>query len=121
MIGFLSFLLILQVMMIIWSVSIARVAIRVLKGNSAEDIRSDDEEEEEADGEELEREIQPLEEEVGVEAIDLKGWARRTGIGGVSTSSSVMEEEGHRLTACVEDARVDADIDADVQSVQAID
>ncbi len=90
MLGFLSYLLILQVMMIMWSVFIIRVAMRVLKGNSAEDIRSDEEGEEYGEEEEFEyEEAQPLEEEVGVEAIDLKGWERRTGVKRAASSSGV--------------------------------
>jgi acyl-CoA-dependent ceramide synthase len=86
MFGFLSCLLFLQVMMIMWFVVIIRIAMRVLKGNSAEDLRSDEEGEEE----EFEyEEAQPLEEEVGVEAIDLKGWERRTGVKRAANSSSV--------------------------------
>lgn len=73
-------------MMIMWFVVIIRIAMRVLKGNSAEDLRSDEEGEEE----EFEyEEAQPLEEEVGVEAIDLKGWERRTGVKRAANSSSV--------------------------------
>ncbi|KAF3481579.1 uncharacterized protein GIQ15_04338 [Arthroderma uncinatum] len=97
MIGFLSFLLILQVMMMIWSVSIIRVAIRVLKGNGAEDIRSDDEEDEGDEEEEHKDEAQPREEEVGVETIGLKDWVRRAGIGGGASSTSVrLSGQGHR-------------------------
>jgi len=90
MFGFLSYLLILQVMMFMWSVFIIRVAVRVLKGNSAEDIRSDEEEEEDEEQEEFEyEEAQPIEEEVGVEAIDLKGWKRRTGVKRAASSSGI--------------------------------
>ena len=75
MLGFLSYLLILQVMMIIWSVFIVRVAMCVLQGHSAEDISGDDEGAEDVEEEEdFEFEVaQPLEEEVRVEAINLKG------------------------------------------------
>jgi len=66
---------------------ILRVAIRVLRGGDADDVRSDDEADEELDIEvekfdpsyqvvndvEPEPEPQPYEEEVGVEAINLKG------------------------------------------------
>ena len=70
---------------------IVRVAINVLKGGEADDVRSDDEgdadEEEEmteklmfAMEEQLEEfdEPQPFEEEVGVEAINLKGRTSNT-------------------------------------------
>jgi acyl-CoA-dependent ceramide synthase len=95
MLGFLSYLLVLQVMMVIWSVFIMRVAVRVLNGNSAEDIRSDEEGEEEEEEEEFEyEEAQPIEEEVGVEAIDLRGWKRRTG-GKSAAGSSGISLSGH--------------------------
>lgn len=78
--GFLGCLLVLQAITIFWFFMIVQVAIRVLKGAGAEDIRSDDEEGEGED-EDYEYEVaQPYEEEVGVEAIDLKNWERRTGV-----------------------------------------
>lgn len=90
MFGFLSYLLILQVMMVIWSTFIVQVAVRVLQGNSAEDIRSDDEGGEGEEEEESEyEEVQPLEKEVGVEAIDLKGWERRHAVKRAASSSGV--------------------------------
>jgi acyl-CoA-dependent ceramide synthase len=89
--GFLSCLLFLQVILIIWFGMVLRVAVRVLSGGSADDVRSDDEGgEEEEDEEEFEyEEAQVLEEEVGVEAIDLKGWERRTGVKRPASSSAV--------------------------------
>lgn len=92
MFSFLSYLLFLQVMMIMWFVVIIRVAMRVLKGDSAEDLRSDAEEEEE---ESKYEKAQPLEEEVGVEAIDLKGWERRNSAKRAATSSSGVSLSGH--------------------------
>jgi acyl-CoA-dependent ceramide synthase len=86
--GFLSALLFLQGLTIMWFMMILRVAISVLKGGQADDVRSDDEGEEEEEDEEeeelidnkilrtiaqLDEEPQPYEEEVGVEAINLKG------------------------------------------------
>ncbi|RDL33014.1 uncharacterized protein BP5553_08453 [Venustampulla echinocandica] len=95
MLGFLSYLLILQVMMLVWSVFIIRVAVRVLNGKGAEDIRSDNEEEENGEEEEFEyEEARPLEEEVGVEAIDLTAWERRTAVK-MATSSSGASLPGH--------------------------
>ncbi|KAI8629877.1 longevity-assurance protein [Xylariaceae sp. FL1651] len=90
--GFLSYLLLLQAVMIPWSVSIVRVAVRVVRGDSAEDVRSDDEEEEEAVAEEENRKLekaQLVEEEVGVEAIDFEAWKRRSGIKESTRSSGV--------------------------------
>ncbi|KAK7984633.1 hypothetical protein PG990_013399 [Apiospora arundinis] len=88
--GFLGCLLFLQVITIAWFITIIQVAIRVLKGGAADDVRSDDEGEEEEEEEEYEyEEAQPLEEEVGVEAIDLKNWERRTGVKRASSSSGV--------------------------------
>lgn len=81
--GFLSTLLFLQGITIVWFAMIARVAISVIRGKPADDVRSDDEaeEEEELENEELlkideqldDAEHAPFEEEVGVEAINLKG------------------------------------------------
>lgn len=70
--GFLNCLLGLQVLTIFWFFMIINVAIRVVKGDGADDTRSDDERDENELETEYE-EAQPLEEEVGVEAIDLKG------------------------------------------------
>jgi acyl-CoA-dependent ceramide synthase len=79
---FLSMLLFLQCLTIMWFFLIVRVAIKVFKGAPAEDVRSDNEGEGEAEAEDefVYEEAQPLEEEVGVEEIDLKNWERRTGV-----------------------------------------
>lgn len=79
--SFLGLLLALQVITLIWFGMIMRVAWNVLKGNSADDSRSEDEGEEEAEDEgvdvldgtnESSRPVQqPLEEEVTVEALHL--------------------------------------------------
>jgi very-long-chain ceramide synthase len=88
--GFLFCLLALQVITIMWFFMIIQVAIRVLSGSGADDVRSDDEDGEEEEEEEFEyEEAEPLEEEVGVEAIDLKNWERRTGVKRTATSSGV--------------------------------
>ncbi|KAI9675525.1 MAG: sphingosine N-acyltransferase lag1 [Trizodia sp. TS-e1964] len=92
--GFLAGLLALQVLMVIWFVMICKVAWKVINGGQAEDSRSDDEdaeedaeEEEEEEGDEEEEKKKrallhqdkpssaflPLEEECGVESINLKG------------------------------------------------
>jgi acyl-CoA-dependent ceramide synthase len=81
--GFLSALLFLQCITLVWFSMIVRVAVSVLRGNDADDVRSDDEgdHEEEVEYEEIpktverleEDELLPFEEEVGVEAINLKG------------------------------------------------
>lgn len=83
--GFLTFLLALEVVICTWSFFIVRVTVRVLKGSPAEDVRSEDETEEEKEhdegGEEqVEYEMVEalcVEEDVGVESIDLKAWERR--------------------------------------------
>lgn len=81
--------------MIMWFAMIVRVAIRVLKGSSAEDVRSDSEMEEEEEEEEVEyAEAEPIEEEVGVEGIDLKQWERRTG-GKRAQNSTGISLPGH--------------------------
>jgi very-long-chain ceramide synthase len=88
--GFLSALLFLQGITIFWFCMIIQVAIRVIKGAGADDSRSDDEAEEYEEEDEFEyAEAQPLEEEVGVEDIDLKGWERRTGVKRAASSSGV--------------------------------
>ena len=81
--GFLSALLFLQGITLLWFSMIVKVAINVLRGGEADDSRSDDEgdaEEDLKDEEDLKQsqpllqaELPPFEEEVGVEAINLKG------------------------------------------------
>ncbi|RDL40824.1 Uncharacterized protein BP5553_00803 [Venustampulla echinocandica] len=80
--GFLGALLFLQVITIMWFVMICRVALQVIRGGQADDTRSDDEGEEEEEIEDErhaaleqmgEKVPQPYEEEVGVEAINLRG------------------------------------------------
>jgi acyl-CoA-dependent ceramide synthase len=77
--GFLGALLFLQAITIMWFCMIIKVVIRVLRGNPAEDIRSDDEDEEIKLLDDVDHkstsplELPPYEEEVGVEAINLKG------------------------------------------------
>lgn len=92
--SFLSVLLFLQAITIMWFTMIVQVALRVLRGGGADDVRSDDEGDEvDDDGEDLEgggaearvgdfvyEEARPFEEDVGVEDIDLKNWERRTGV-----------------------------------------
>ena len=78
--AFKSLLVVLQVITCVWFGMIMKIAVRVIKGGAAEDSRSDDEEEaakEEgsAQGENT-ADFIPLEEDVGVEAINLKGHTR---------------------------------------------
>ncbi|KAH6643413.1 TLC domain-containing protein [Truncatella angustata] len=87
--GFLSFLMALQVITLSWFCLILKLVIRVIRGGSADDPRSDDEAGEEEEEEFEYEEAQPLEEEVGVEAIDLKNWERRTGVKRSAASSGV--------------------------------
>lgn len=89
--AFLTPLLMLQVITMVWFTMIIRVAIKVIRGDGAEDTRSDDEavdEEDEDEDEFVYEEAQPLE-EVGVEALDLKNWERRTGVKRQASSSGV--------------------------------
>ncbi|EFQ32292.1 TLC domain-containing protein [Colletotrichum graminicola] len=96
--GFLTFLLALEVVICAWSFFIIRVTVRVLKGSPAEDVRSDvevDEEEEEVVEYE---EVEAIEEDVGVESIDLKSWERSSAkkesssrVSGVRTHSGRKE------------------------------
>lgn len=85
--GFLGALGFLQVLTVFWFFLIIQVAIRVISGISADDIRSDDEED-------LEYEAPQLL-EVHVEDIDLKGWKCRVGVKRAATSSGVSLS-GHR-------------------------
>ncbi|KJR86123.1 Acyl-CoA-dependent ceramide synthase [Sporothrix schenckii 1099-18] len=108
--GFLSMLLFLELIIIVWFFMIVQVAIRVVRGSGADDSRSDDEngdeeeEEEEADNDDFvsggdgnghTQQAEPLEEEVGVEALDLKGWERRTGVKRVASTSTGVSLPGH--------------------------
>lgn len=69
--GFLVFLLALELVICAWSFFILCVAARVLKGGSAEDVRSDDDDEGQAE------EVELVAMEVGVEAIGLTAAAAR--------------------------------------------
>ncbi|KAH8157671.1 hypothetical protein CIB48_g10574 [Xylaria polymorpha] len=88
-IGFLSYLLLLQAIMVPWSWAIVQVALRVVRGDSAEDVRSDDEEEEDEvdDDGKIEFANAQLVEEVGAEVIDFDAWKRRHGIKQTARSS----------------------------------
>ena len=93
---FLTMLLSLQVIFIIWFWMILNVAWRVITGSGAEDSRSDneesDEEEVETAQEETLMEMNPLEEEVGVEELSFGarlGNSTRVFKKGSSTSSGV--------------------------------
>ncbi|KAK4180642.1 sphingosine N-acyltransferase [Triangularia setosa] len=89
--GFLTFLLALEVVICAWSFFIIRVTVRVLKGASAEDVRSDVEAEE-TEVEYYEEEVEAVEEDVGVDSIDLKAWERRNAkkhMGSKATASGV--------------------------------
>ncbi|KAH0490805.1 hypothetical protein TgHK011_002257 [Trichoderma gracile] len=55
--GFFVYLAVLEGLMLIWGYSILQVAIRVLRGHNADDVRSEDEKEE---GEDLPRELEGL-------------------------------------------------------------
>ena len=89
--SFLSVLSFLQVLTLVWFFMIIRVAVKVIKGTGATDSRSDDEAE---DGEEFEyAEAEPLEEEVGIEDIDLHAWERRAGV--KRQSSTGVSLPGH--------------------------
>lgn len=94
---FLALLLTLQAVCIFWFAMIVNVAIRVVRGAGADDVRSDDEgeEEEEEEDEFVYEEAQPFEEEVGVEELDLKSWERRTGVKRASASSTGVSLPGH--------------------------
>jgi acyl-CoA-dependent ceramide synthase len=76
--------------MIPWSASIVRVALKVVRGDPAEDVRSDDEDEEDDIMQEKKvhfDEAQMVEEEVGAEAIDFDAWKRRSGVNQTARAS----------------------------------
>ena len=97
--GFLYPLLFLQGITIVWFSMILKVALKVLQGGQADDVRSDDESSEVEEF--IEEEDEPLppqyvEEEVGVEAINLKGWANRFRKGTSSSSGVSIAGRGDR-------------------------
>ena len=87
---FLGSILLLQGLLLLWFTMIIRVAVRILAGGSAHDVRSDGEDEGQEEEDEYEEvpaeamlKCKPpmvIEQEVGVEAIDFKNWERRTGV-----------------------------------------
>lgn len=79
--GFLGALGFLQVLTISWFLLILQVAIRVVKGIGADDIRSEDEDEGEL--EEKENTFQ------GGAPVDPEAWKRRANVRGNATSSGV--------------------------------
>lgn len=96
---FLGFLLGLQFLTLLWLVLIVKVAVRVIRGTGADDVRSDDEAAEEQEQveqhhveekEEEEGEDVVYAQEVGADEIDFKGWNKRSGNkkrnGGATTS-----------------------------------
>ncbi|KAI0869071.1 longevity-assurance protein [Hypoxylon argillaceum] len=88
--GFLAYLLTLQAIMIPWSAAIVRVALQVVRGDSAEDVRSDDEDEEnDIEGDEKDdfESTQMVEEEVTAEDVDFEAWKRRHGVKQTATTS----------------------------------
>lgn len=87
--AFLGPLLLLQAITIVWFTMIIRVAMKVLRGDGAEDSRSDDEGESEEEEEEEYIYTEALEEEVGADEIDFKNWERRTGVKRQANSSGV--------------------------------
>ena len=93
---FLVFLLALQGITILWFRLILRVAWRVLKGQGADDVRSDDEGDDEAEEVndivdiEPARPLQPIEQVVGVEEMNIK----RKSSPASSRFSAVKSEQG---------------------------
>lgn len=100
--AFLGFLLGLQFLTLLWLILIVKVAVRVVKGTGADDVRSDDDvAEEEEEEEENDNEIEEGQEdvvyaqEVGVEDIDFKGWGKRSGVRKRTTGTSSVSLPGH--------------------------
>ncbi len=105
--GFLSALLFLQAITLIWFSMIMKVAMNVLIGGEADDVRSDDEGDANEEGE-MEEELihamegkvefdgaQPFEEEVGVEAINFKIRASNARSRKNTTHASGVSLPGH--------------------------
>lgn len=93
--AFLTPLILLQFITIFWFSLIVRVAIKVIRGNNADDSRSDEEGGEDEDEDEfIYEEAEPLKEEVGVEGLDLKSWERRHGLK-IQGNSSGVSLPGH--------------------------
>jgi acyl-CoA-dependent ceramide synthase len=93
---FLSMLLFLQALTIMWFCLIIRVAHRVITGAGSDDPRSDDEVDDLDDEDEIVyEEVAPLEEEVGVDEIDLKNWERRAGVTRQASASTGVSLPGH--------------------------
>lgn len=87
--GFLGALGFLQALTIIWFSLILQVAIRVIKGIGADDIRSEDEDGSES--EERENEFQGDRSlDSNVEAINPKAWKLRADVRGTANSSGVV-------------------------------
>lgn len=95
--SFLLPLLFLQALIVIWFAMIVRVAVKVIRGDGAEDNRSDDEAEDEDEEDEEEfiyEEAEALQEEVGADSLDWKSWERRHGVK-IQASSSGVSLPGH--------------------------
>lgn len=95
---FITLLVFLQTLAIVWFTMIIKVAVKVIRGDGADDTRSDDEdeaEEEDVEDKYVYEVAQPLEEEVGVEAIDLKNWERRSGVKRSVGHASGVSIPGH--------------------------
>lgn len=88
-------LLFLQGLAIMWFSLAIRVALRTLRGDGADDPRSDDEAEEEEEEEVVYEEARPLEEEVGVDALDLKNWERRAGVKRAASTATGVSLPSH--------------------------
>ena len=100
--SFLGLLLSLQAIIFLWFFMIVRVVVNVVRGNAADDVRSDDEGEdeqtEEMDNVKTGYEAQhvsaaPLEQEVGVESLNFT--SRKSNVAG---SSSVRRSKTQRTT-----------------------
>ncbi|KAH0562786.1 hypothetical protein GP486_002580 [Trichoglossum hirsutum] len=98
--AFKSLLVALQVITCVWFGMIVKVALRVIKGGTAEDSRSDDEEVNAEEKEGFEggnlADLTPLEEDVGVEAINLKGHTRIFRKGTASASGVTLPGHSDR-------------------------
>lgn len=110
--SFLTLLIALQVLILLWFVMIVKVVYKVLSGKGADDVRSDDEGEDEDEDEMVDEELErvvnhpinaaktglewaPVEQEVGVEALTFSKRRERSSRSSGSSRASGISIPGH--------------------------
>ncbi len=97
MYAFLSFLILLQIMMVMWFVVIVRIVLRMFRGERAEDLRSDSEDgESEMEIEGLENAQKLWEKSSDAAAVSSKSHANRKGMNGNSSGVSLASHRGRK-------------------------